>query len=185
MFKFLFSCFYFFLPAYFNNMIPSLTSNLGILSSFEKPVDGGRQFQGKPLLGSHKTWRFVLGGIVGFIVIFIQEWLYINYPIAKSISLVNYQELNILFFGFSLLLGASFGDMFFAFIKRRLFLKSGAKFMPWDQINYVLGSAFFLHFFYGLEIDLMVWITLIFFTFIFHSASTWIGFMLGLSRSKW
>lgn len=166
-------------------MIPSLTSNLGVLPFFDKPVDAGKQFRGKPLLGSHKTWRFVLGGIAGFIIIFIQKWLYINCPQSHSISLINYQEANIWLFGFSLLLGASFGDMFFAFVKRRLALKSGAKFMPWDQINYVLGSAFFLHFFYGLEIDSMVWITLMIFTFIFHSTSTRIGFMLGLSRSKW
>lgn len=166
-------------------MIPSLTSSLGVFNFFDKPVDGGRQFGGKPLLGSHKTWRFILGGIVGLAVVFIQRWLYINCPVAQSVSLINYQESNILTFGLSITLGASFGDMFFAFIKRRLNLKSGAKFMPWDQTNYVLGSAFFLYLFYGLKIDLMVWITLAVFTFIFHSTSTQVGFMLGLSRSKW
>jgi len=166
-------------------MIPSLTASLKVFNYFGKPIDNNKQLKGKPLLGNHKTWRgLVLGPIAGMIILFLQKWLFNNCPLAKEISLVNYQEIG-LFFGLLMVFGAVFGDLFFAFIKRRSDLKPGAKFMPFDQINYVLGAWFFLSLFSKAQITVSVWITLLILTFIIHIVATQTGFRMGLSRSKW
>ncbi len=185
MLKFIFSCFYFFLPAYFTNMIPSITASLNVFNSFGKPIDNNKQFKGKPLLGNHKTWRgLILGPIAGILILFIQKWLFNNCVSVREISLLNYQEIG-LCFGFLMVFGTVFGDLFFAFIKRRLDLKPGAKFMPFDQINYVLGAGFFLNLFSEIKIDFKVWTMPLVLTFVLHIAATQIGFKMGLSKNKW
>ncbi len=186
MFKFILSCFYFFLPAYFTNMIPSLSATLGVFNFLGKPIDANKEFHGKPILGNHKTWRGpILGASVGIIIVFIQKWLFSNCPESNSLSLINYQQISIWPFVLAMVFGAVFGDLFFAFIKRRLNLKPGAKFIPFDQINYVLGAGLFLSLFSSVNIDLSVWLTLLTLTFVLHLGATQIGFRMGLSKSQW
>ncbi len=186
MFKFVLSCFYFFLPAYFTNMIPSLSASLRVFNFLGKPIDANKEFQGKPILGNHKTWRGpVLGALMGIIIVFIQKWLFNNCPEANNLSIINYQQIDIWPFALAMVFGAVLGDLFFAFIKRRLNLKPGAKFIPFDQINYVLGAGLFLSLFSKPSIDLSVWLTLLILTFVLHVAATQIGFRMGLSKSQW
>jgi CDP-2,3-bis-(O-geranylgeranyl)-sn-glycerol synthase len=167
-------------------MIPSLSATLGIFKFLAKPIDAGKQFMGKPLLGNHKTWRgLILGLSSGVLVIFFQKWLFVNCPSMQSISIINYLNIDIWNFALSMTLGAIFGDLFFAFIKRRLNLQPGARFMPFDQINYVLGAAIFLFIFSKVEINLSVWLTVLVLTFILHVGATQIGYKLGLSKSQW
>jgi len=184
--NFVLSCFYFFLPAYLTNMIPSLSATLGIFKFLAKPIDAGKQFMGKPLLGDHKTYRgLILGLSTGILFVFFQKWLFINYLSMQSISIINYSKINIWNFALSMTLGAVFGDLIFAFIKRRLDLKPGARFMPFDQTNYVFGAALFLFVFSKIKIDLSVWLVLLVLTFILHVGATQIGYRLGLSKSRW
>lgn len=184
MLKFILSCVYFFLPAYFTNMVPSLSNQLGILKFLAKPVDFGKEFMGASLLGSHKTWRgIVLGPAVGILIVFCQAWLFSKSSFIREISFFDYQQINLPLFAFLISFGAICGDLFFAFIKRRLGLKPGARFLPFDQINYVIGAAVFLTPFFNLSIN--VWITLLILTPILHILATQFGFLLGLSRAKW
>jgi CDP-2,3-bis-(O-geranylgeranyl)-sn-glycerol synthase len=180
---FILSCFYFFLPAYFVNMSPPLIRKAGIFNFLDKPVDFGKKFFSQPIFGKHKSWRGVIFGIiVGILVAGLQLWLY-QFSFVKKISLINYQEINILFFGFLISTGAVFGDLFFAFIKRRLKMEPGTRFLPWDQTNYVIGAALFLTPF--LKIEIMVWITLFILTFILHIIFNRLGYYLKLHRAKW
>lgn len=186
MFKFILSCFFFFLPAYLTNMTPSLLASIGAFNFLAKPVDFGKKFLGKPILGSHKTWRGVIfGPMVGVFTVFLQKWFFERSTFVREISLFNYQEINILPFALSLTFGAILGDLFFAAIKRRLGLEPGARFLPFDQINYVIGAFFFVLLFSGVNIPFKVWITLLFLTFFLHITATQIGFLLGLSKSRW
>jgi len=193
-FQFILSCLYFFLPAYFTNMTPPLANRFNIFNFLDKPIDFGKKFLAEPLLGSHKTWRgVILGIIVGILIIWLQTWLY-QFPSLKGISFINYSQINILFFGFLISGGAIFGDLFFAFLKRRLKLKPGTKFLPFDQINYVIGSALFLTPFFKINILVCpppiygwwgVWITLIFLTFFLHIIFNRIGYYLKFHQAKW
>ena len=181
--QFVISCLYFFLPAYFTNMSAPIASRLKILKFLDKPVDFNKKFFGKPILGSHKTWRgVVFGTTVGIVIAIFQSWLY-QFSFFQKISILNYQKISIFYFGLLISLGAIFGDLFFAFIKRRLDLEPGAKFLPFDQINYVISNAFILTPIF--EINGNVWIVLFILTFLFHIIVNYLGYLLGISKSKW
>ncbi len=177
------SCLYFFLPAYFTNMTPPLMKRANILNFLDREVDFGKRFLGQPIFGSHKSWRgVILGILVGFSVALIQGYLY-QFSAIKKISLLDYKQINIFLFGFLISASAVFGDLFFAFIKRRLKIEPGAKFIPLDQTNYVIGAAFILTPVFKIEI--MVWITLFVLTFLLHIIVNHIGYYLKLTAAKW
>lgn len=184
-FQFIISCLYFFLPAYFTNMTPPLARRAGIFNFLDKPVDFNKKFKKEPILGSHKTWRGAICGImVGILAVYLQAWLF-QLPLVQEISFFNYQEINILSFGFLLCGGAVFGDLLSAFLKRRLKLKPGARFFPFDQTNYVIGAAIFLTLFSEIGIDILVWFILFILTFFLHIIVNRLGYLLGLHSSKW
>lgn len=183
MFQFILSSFYFFLPAYFTNMTSPLIKKVGIFNFLDKRVDFGRKIFGQDFLGSHKSWRGVICGIiVGILVAFLQLYLY-QFSFIRKISLIDYQKINILLFGFLISSGAVFGDLFFAFLKRRLKLQPGTKFLPFDQTNYVFGAFFFLQPF--LKLSYSVWLTIFILTFFLHIIFNRLGYLLGLHRAKW
>ena len=180
---FLLSCLYFFLPAYFANMTPPLARRANLFNFLDREVDFGKKFLGQPIFGKHKCWRgAILGILVGFLVAIIQSCLY-QFPAVQKISLLDYYQINIFLFGVLISAGAVFGDLLFAFIKRRLRMEPGARFLPWDQTNYVIGSAIFLTPF--LKIEIMVWITLFILTFFLHIIFNRLGYYLKLHRVKW
>lgn len=177
------SCLYFFLPAYFTNMTPPLIKKVNLFNFLAKPVDFNKKFLGQPILGSHKTWRGVIFGIiVGMTISFFQFYLY-QFPLTKKISLLDYQKINILLFGFLISFGAIFGDLIFAFIKRRLKLQPGARFLPFDQTNYVIGNAIILGPIY--KIGISVWFSLFVLTFFLHIIFNRLGYILKLHQAKW
>ncbi len=180
---FILFCFYFFLPAYFANMAAPLVNRAGWFESWAKPIDGGKKFKGEPILGDHKTWRGAIFAILAGMAVFAaQEQLY-RFDFFKNVSLIDYGQAGLCLVGFFMPLAAVLGDLSAAFAKRRLKLKPGAKFMPWDQTNYVLGNFMIL----GpvLRLDLAVWGVLFFFTFFIHIIVNRIGYELGLHKAKW
>ncbi len=188
--KFILSCLYFFLPAYFTNMASSLVKKHSFLKFLDKPIDSGKKFKEQPIFGSHKSWRGLIFGIViGFLVVFSQKFLY-QFPTVQKISFLDYQKINIYLFGFLICFGAIFGDLLFAFIKRRLKLKPGARFFPFDQINYVIGAVLFLtpyFWFYSYikGFSIWMWIALFILTFFLHIIINRLGYLLNLHKDKW
>jgi len=182
-FQFFLSCLYFFLPAYCTNMVPPLAKRLKFLNFLEREVDFGKKFLGKPIFGSHKTWRGVVSGIlIGVIAVYFQRWLF-QFSGPRSISFLDYNQINLIWFGFLISAGAILGDLFFAFIKRRLKLEPGAIFIPFDQTNYVIGAAFLLTPFF--KVDILIWVTLFIATFILHVIFNRLGYHLGVHKNKW
>jgi CDP-2,3-bis-(O-geranylgeranyl)-sn-glycerol synthase len=183
MFKFIFSCLYFFLPAYFVNATPPLIKESNFLKFLDRPVDFEKKFFGQPIFGSHKSWRgMILGLISGILVVFFQKFLY-QFSFFKEISLIDYQKINILFFAFLISFGAIFGDLFFAFLKRRLKMKPGQRFLPFDQTNYVIGNFLFLQPY--LKLNLKFWLTIFILTFFLHIIFNRLGYLLRLHKNKW
>ncbi len=83
---------------------------------FSTPIDLGVRFlDGRPLLGSHKTWRGVFSSVLG-------TWiasLFFHVDQTNAVLLALWSML---------------GDMIASFIKRRLGLESGAKCTGIDQV---------------------------------------------------
>ena len=93
-------------------------------------MDFGRNFRGNRILGDHKTWKgFFAGILMGSIVGGIQE---LAFHRAKGLLI-----------GFLMGVGAMIGDIIKSFVKRRLEIKPGSKWEPWDSIDFVAGSILF------------------------------------------
>jgi CDP-2,3-bis-(O-geranylgeranyl)-sn-glycerol synthase len=164
-------------------MTPPIAKRLNILNSLSFPLDLNKKFLGKPILGSHKTFRgAILSFLVGFFFAFFQFFLY-RVDFFKEISLIDYSKINPFLFSFLFAFGSVFGDLFFAFVKRRLNLKPGAPFLPFDQTNYVFGSFLFLQPY--LKLDLKVWLSLFILTFFLHIIFNRLGYILKIHGAKW
>ena len=71
-------------------MTPPLAKKIGVLKFLDKPVDFNKTLNGKPLLGSHKTWRGVVSGmIMGVSFVYFQALLY-QFPQIREVCLINY-----------------------------------------------------------------------------------------------
>jgi CDP-2,3-bis-(O-geranylgeranyl)-sn-glycerol synthase len=171
-------------------MAPPFAKYLGVLRSLDKPIDGNKTFKGKPILGSHKTWRGIVAGLIaGLLAVLIQAWLY-NFSFFKSISFLNYHQINIFVFGLLISFGTLFGDCLFAFFKRRIGKKPGERWLPFDQINYVIGCSVFLtpylwNYFPDKKFFLILWILLLTLTFFLHIIFNRLGYLLKIHQAKW
>ncbi|MFA5232235.1 MAG: CDP-archaeol synthase [Candidatus Paceibacterota bacterium] len=186
MIYYLLSCIYFFGPAYLANASPPLAYKINIFKGLAKPVDRGMKLNDIPVLGDHKTWRGIVSEIIICTLlmpafIWIHSFLGLNH--YETIGFYAYNQINGSLLGFLLSIGIIFGDLAFAFIKRRLKLKPGAKFVPFDQTNYVIGSFVVLQ--PLLHLDLKFWLWLLALTFFIHLVFNRIGYNLGLHNAKW
>ncbi len=113
----------FIFPAYSANAVP-------VVFGGGQPLDSGKNFKdGRPIFGSHKTFRgFFAGLLIGSLV-----------GIGESFVFTGYSPL----LGFALSLGALIGDLFGAFLKRRLGCAPGALLPIVDQIDFVLCALLF------------------------------------------
>lgn len=171
---------YFLLPAGFANMAPVLTKK--IFKSLAIPIDYYKKFRGRYIFGPHKTIRGLLFGIVfSIIIISMQRFLY-NYDFFRSISLINYSE-NFLLLGFLMGFGAISGDLIESFFKRRLNIKSGAKFIPFDQIDWILGMILFTFFLYTYTLQMII--SLVIIAFVLHIIVRYIGYVMKMNKGKW
>ncbi|MBI5071514.1 CDP-2,3-bis-(O-geranylgeranyl)-sn-glycerol synthase [Candidatus Falkowbacteria bacterium] len=171
------------LPAYIANMAPVFAEKFGVLKFFSRPVDGGRTFRGKPIFGNHKTWRgFLVGVALAVAVAWLQYFLY-AIPVFQKISLLNYSAKNFWFLGFLLGFGALFGDLIKSFFKRRVNLAPGASWIPFDQIDFVLGALIFSAPIYFPPWPVVIIILLA--SPVLHIITNNIGFLLRVKNTRW
>ncbi|MFA6100517.1 MAG: CDP-archaeol synthase, partial [Patescibacteria group bacterium] len=116
---------YFFLPAIMANLMPVFAAYYRIMPSLDRPLDGGLALRGQPLFGSHKTIRGLLVGVL-------------------AASIIGLLQGNLII-GVVMGLGALWGDAMKSFIKRQLNIASGARWSPWDQIDFVIGASIFTY----------------------------------------
>ena len=112
---------YFMLPAYAANMTPPF---LRYWKGWNPPIAPRR-------LGAHKT---VLGFASGVCAAIIVAWL--QSLIAWNASLVEADAWLGLRFG----IGAMAGDSAKSFLKRRLGIPPGERWIPFDQLDFVIGA---------------------------------------------
>lgn len=184
-FLYIISCIYFFLPAYIANAFPPIANTFNILNKLNKPIDGGKTINNLPILGNHKTWRGLICEIFICTLLFQLTVLINNiYHLPFFIVIgINSTFISSWKIGIALSLGIVFGDLIFAFIKRRLKLKPGIAFVPFDQTNYVIGAFIFIQPILGLPFKF--WITLFLLTFLIHILFNRVGYNLGLHKAKW
>jgi CDP-2,3-bis-(O-geranylgeranyl)-sn-glycerol synthase len=176
-------CLFFLIPAYVANVLPIIAARFKILESLNLPIDGNLKFKGEPLLGTHKTVRGFVLGILGAIIIVFIQYLAHEFSFIHSISLVNYSEIDPLFLGFLIGFGTLFGDAVGSFIKRRIKIKSGDRWLVGDQIDMALGVLLFTMPIY--QYDVWAALTIVLLTFFLHILGSRIGYFLRLRKEKW
>lgn len=178
--QFTLTCLYLIIPAAVANMMPVFVRHIDFLNI---PVDFDKKWKGKPIFGSHKTYRGFFFGILGAIIVsYFQKVLYVH-PFFQQISFFNYSETSFVLIGFLLGFGVLFGDLVKSFFKRCLGIKPGARFFPWDQIDLVLGALVFISF-----IKVPSWQMILFFLLVgplLHIFFNHLGYWLRIRETKW
>ncbi len=173
--------------------LPALVPNsAAVLFGGGTPVDFGRTWRGKRILGDGKTWRGLFGGVaagtaVGLGMILATEalgsadlWRYGD--LAQGAGLV-----------FVMALGSLLGDMTGAFIKRRLGMERGSKAPLLDQYDFVVGGLGLTALLYPAWVaahyingeSIVALIALLLFVPILHRTVNIVGFKLGKKKEPW
>lgn len=120
--NFLYSSILILLPPMIANMTPVLLK----MKYWNTPIN-------ERLFGKNKTWRGFLGAIIVGTL---------SYFILVKLNLVNStNDLSlIILVGFLFSFGAIGGDLIESFLKRKMNIMAGESWVPWDQIDYVLGA---------------------------------------------
>lgn len=166
----IFNALYYIFPAYCANASP-------VIFGGGKPIDCGKKFlDGKPIFGSHKTYRGLISGLlIGTLVGWMQEFLAPNINLPKGS----------VFLGFALSVGALLGDLMGSFIKRRLNLKPGSPLPVVDQIDFVIAALIFALIVEPSSLSISKAIIIVALTFPIHVLANFIAYMLHLKDNPW
>jgi CDP-2,3-bis-(O-geranylgeranyl)-sn-glycerol synthase len=132
---------YFFLPAYLANMTPVLMRPW--LHALAVPIDGGRSFRGKRLLGDHKTWRGLLAGTVMGMIAYELQRFASEGGFASDLVLIDYAA-HPLLPGLLMGLGTGLGDSVKSFFKRRMDIEPVESWPVFDQLDFFVGAYLFV-----------------------------------------
>lgn len=166
---------WFLLPGLLANSAPVFVKKLDFLNY---PVDFNKKINGKRIFGSHKTYRgYFFGTLTAIIVVYFQKQLY-SMPFFNNYSLLDYSVLNFVLIGFLFGFGALFGDSVKSFFKRRVGIKPGHTWFPFDQIDSLFGILLFMAPIYFPKLEYVVLMFAI--LLILHLSFVFIGYKLGI-----
>ncbi|MFP4189275.1 MAG: CDP-2,3-bis-(O-geranylgeranyl)-sn-glycerol synthase [Halobacteriales archaeon] len=169
--------FWLMLPAYIPN-------NAAVLFGGGPPVDMGREWGDRRVLGDGKTWRGSASGVVaGFVLA-----LLLNEAVARGYVPEFLPTFEVVA-AFGLAFGAILGDMGASFLKRRTGRERGAPFPGVDQLDFVVGAFavtlplapdwFLANFTAGVLVVVLV------ITPVLHVSTNFIAYKLGLKDEPW
>jgi len=174
--------FWFLLPAAAANMIPIFAAAIPALKKYDAPIDGGKTWRGHELLGPHKTWRGIIAGIIiATFVLWLQQFLAANYAWTDFVTNgIDYAALPLFILGPLFAIGALGGDAIESFFKRQRNIKSGGSWVPFDQLDYIIGAVLITLFFVILTPVQYFWIFVVW--FFAHLLASYVGYLLGLKK---
>lgn len=167
------------LPAYVPN-------NAAVLAGGGAPIDGGRTWGDRRILGDGKTWR---GTVIGTVV---------GVAVAVLLNALQPTAIDVLGFGvptfplaamIALPLGAMLGDMAASFVKRRTGRNRGAPLPGVDQLDFAV-VALLLTAIVALEWVLMVFtlallLVILIVTPILHVVTNVLAYLFGFKHEPW
>jgi CDP-2,3-bis-(O-geranylgeranyl)-sn-glycerol synthase len=167
----------FIFPAYFANGMP-------VIFGGGRSIDGGKRFlDGKPIFGSHKTFRgFFAGLIIGTLIGFVELVLFEASDRFNFLSVIPFSPS--VFLGFALSIGALVGDLMDSFIKRRLNIPPGSPLPVVDQLDFVMGALLF-SFAIGELPSPLVTLIVVIITPPIHLLTNFLAYLLGVKKEWW
>jgi len=157
-----------YVPAYFGNMMPPIAGALRL--PFGNPIAPTK-------LGKNKTYRGLYAGVIGGL---LGSWLlhsldlgwYATQPLSKA-----------LLAGGMMGFGALIGDAVKSAVKRWKNIPSGKPFVPFDQLDFVLGGSLFA--ITVIPISLAVFVTALVITPLLHLFVNVLAYHLKLKDVWW
>ena len=98
-------------------------------------------------------------------------------------SLLNYSEINIYLYAFLFGFAAIFGDMTKSFFKRKVGIKPGGMWFPFDQLDFIIMVLIFLSPFYTLPWQNIL--ILLILTPPLHFVTNLTAYFIGMKRVWW
>ncbi|MEM4727359.1 MAG: CDP-2,3-bis-(O-geranylgeranyl)-sn-glycerol synthase [Candidatus Bathyarchaeia archaeon] len=149
---------YLYLPAYAANAAP-------VLFGGGEPLDRGRVWKdGRALLGSHKTVRGFISGLL----------------VGSAVGVIQMQPLR----GFLMTVGAVLGDLAVSFLKRRIGLRPGAPLPIADQLGFIAAAVILSYPVPPIpEVERVAAILVL--TIPIHLVTNIFAWLLGLKREPW
>jgi CDP-2,3-bis-(O-geranylgeranyl)-sn-glycerol synthase len=144
-FWFIVQALWLFLPAYMANMAPVFAMKL--FPKWNTRIDGGKNWKdGKPILGPGKTWRGLLAGsLLGSLTATVQSFRPAGWDFS-NFGATLYDGIHApILIGFAMGFGALVGDSVKSFFKRRTGREGGAPWVPFDQLDFVVGALVFAY----------------------------------------
>lgn len=170
---------WFLLPAAIANTIPPIAAT--VFPNWSMPVDFGFCLRGRRLLGANKTIRgFVTGIFAAEVVSLLQSLLSDEYLKIGSEQIGHVFDSP--WVGAYLGFAALFGDSVKSIFKRQFDIKPGQPWVPWDQIDWILGVIIFA--FPLMSFDLNFIIGLIGMAFALSFLGKVVGYWTGVN-TKW
>ncbi len=167
------------LPAYVPN-------NVAVVVGGGPPIDGGRTWRGRRLLGDGKTWRGTAGGTVaGILLAHALNWVQPAIGSVLGVSLPTFPLGAVV----ALPLGAMAGDIVASFGKRRTGRDRGAPFPGVDQLDFVAGALVLAMLivpeWFLATFPLAVLVAVVVLTPLLHVLTNGVGYVLGLKDEPW
>lgn len=159
----------FFLPAGVSNMTPVFSSRVPLLRDWKTPIDLGRSYRGRRILGDNKTWRGLVSGVVMGTLTGV---------VLSQTYFADYHTTLFVIAAASMSFGALVGDAVESFFKRQRGIKSGQPWFPFDQTDYIVGGLIFAMPLIFLPLWIIAWVFGLYFGL--HLLSSYIGYLLGL-----
>ncbi len=170
---------WFFLPAGLSNTAPVLVAKVPVLKKFTYPADFYKKLNGKRILGDHKTIRgFIAGILTAILITALEKQIYLSSEWVRGIVPLDYGTFDVLLFGFLSGAGALLGDSVKSFFKRQLEIKPGKAWIPFDQIDYIIGGILFTMLY--VRLDATEYLILFIIWAVLHPLSTVTGYLLKL-----
>ncbi|NIA01895.1 MAG: CDP-archaeol synthase [Nitrospirae bacterium] len=174
MLELILSSVYLIFPAYVANMCPVIFGKLNF--PFGHSIN-------KCLFGANKTYRGFYTAYIGALaILFLQQYLAKN-NILTDYALLDYKQISIPLYAALFGFGAISGDLTKSFFKRRLHIKPGRPWFPFDQLDFVIGAYLFL-----LPAYVVPWqnlLTILILTPALHFLTNLIAYMLKLKKVWW
>ena len=133
-------------------VIPAYIANgSALLVGGGTPIDFGKKWKdGRRILGNGKTWRgLVTGAFLGMTGGFgiTVAAIYIEKSEFAFLGLNDFGRFPLMIpIITSVCFGALIGDILESFFKRRIGKKSGEDWIPFDQLDFIIGALFFSFF---------------------------------------
>jgi CDP-2,3-bis-(O-geranylgeranyl)-sn-glycerol synthase len=168
-------------------MVPAyVPNNAAVLFGGGPPIDGGRTWGGRRVLGDGKTWRGTAAGwLTGILFALVLNRLAVPTGDALGVTLPTFPLAAMV----ALPLGAMLGDIGASFLKRRSGRERGAPFPGLDQLDFVVGALLLVAVAdFGWFTDtftLAVLAVVVVLTPVLHVTTNGLAYALGLKDEPW